>query len=97
MKDHDHDDVVLDEGEAKVYGPTPMQQVLVIPPPFSQRILRGDSLKVAGVPPEIQFSDNFKTSRDFIFPRNSGAKVPPNYNSSMKDFAVELNFEDRRE
>ncbi|KAI3509768.1 hypothetical protein L1887_25290 [Cichorium endivia] len=72
MKDHDHDDVVSNEGETKVYCPTLIQQVPVIPPPFSQRILRGDSLKVAGIPPEIQFSDSFKTSRDFIVPRNSG-------------------------
>lgn len=33
MKDHEQDDVVSEEGETKVYCPTPIQQVPFVPPP----------------------------------------------------------------
>ncbi|KAL7603714.1 probable WRKY transcription factor 7 [Lactuca sativa] len=71
MKDHDQDDVVSDEGENKVYCPTPIQQVPFVPPPPPAAPATGNQPAVFqrkdSLPKTISFSYSPAVSRASSF------------------------------
>ncbi|KAD4888196.1 hypothetical protein R6Q59_034718 [Mikania micrantha] len=62
MKDHEQDDVVLEDSETKVYCPTPIQQVpFVLPPPPASAPATGNQ------PPLFQRNDSLPKTISFSY------------------------------